>query len=466
MLNTSKRSACGRRNIWLAVAIGITLVAAFTAAGHAATGDSPPVSSSPPTIAGTAAQGATLSATSGSWTGTSPIAYAYQWRLCDAKGDGCANVDNAAQPTHVVSANAVGRTLRIQVTATNSAGSAVVVSAPTAVVVASKQPAASGQPSVTGSLQVGATLTVGTGTWSGSTPITYAFAWQRCEGSSCQFISQATHQTYVATVTDVGKRLRARVTATNSVGSASIFSNATSGEITTPGTSPVSLGAPTVAGKLEEGQTVTVNAGSWRSESTPSFRYAWLRCDAKGAGCAAIPSQSAASYTLTSADVGHTLRAQVTASNPSGSNTVTSNQTAAVAKQATDLIRLSNGTYSVPADDVSLPQRFIISSVSFSPRRLRSQAPFTARVRVTDTRGYAVRDALVYVVGLPYNRLAGAPEVRTDTSGYATLKLHPTNKLPLRRGATLVMFVRARNQTDTLLAGVATRRLVQVLVGR
>jgi hypothetical protein len=463
--NMSKQVFTTRRRL-LVAAGALGLAAVLVGAGGAATAADAPVMTAAPTISGSAAQGATLTASSGSWSGTAPISFAYQWRRCDANGSNCSNVSGATGQTRVVSADAVGKTLRVQVTATNSAGSASGASASTAVVTASKQPAAGGQPSVTGSLQVGSTLTVGTGTWTGSTPMTYSFAWQRCDGSACQFIAQATHQTYVATVTDIGKRLRAQVTARNAVGTGTIFSNVTAGSITAPGTSPVSTAAPSIVGKLEQGQTITANAGSWRSQTTPTFRYAWLRCDANGANCVAIASQTSASYTLSSADVGHTLRTQVTATNSSGSSTVTSNATGLAAKQATDLIRLPSGTYSVPADQVSLPQRLIISNVSFSPSRLRSRAPFTARVRVTDTRGYAVRDALVYVIGLPYSRLAGAPEVRTDTAGYATVRLQPTRKMPLSRGSALVMFVRARNQTDNLLAGVATRRLVQVLVGR
>jgi hypothetical protein len=450
----------------LVTAVSLALPAALVGASSAATSADAPVMNAAPAVSGSAAQGATLTASSGSWSGTAPISFAYQWRRCDANGSNCSDISGAAGQTRVVSADSVGKTLRVQVTATNSAGSASDASAPTAVVTASKQPVASGQPNVTGSLQVGATLTVGTGAWGGSTPMTYSFAWQRCAGSSCQFIPQATHQTYIVTVSDIGNRLRAQVTAKNSIGSGTVLSNLTAGAITAPGTSPVNTAAPSIAGKLEQAQTVTANAGSWRSQTTPTFKYAWLRCDGNGANCIAIPSQGSASYTLASADVGHTLRTQVSATNANGTSTATSNPTGLVAKQASDLIRLPSGTYSVPADQVSLPQRLIISSVSFSPSRLRSRAPFTARFRVTDTRGYAVRDALVYVIGLPYSRLAGVPEVHTDTAGYATIKLHPTKKLPLTRGGALVMFVRARNQTDNLLAGVATRRLVQVVVGR
>ena len=61
-----------------------------------------------------------------------------------------------------------------------------------------------------------------------------------------------------------------------------------------------------------------------------------------------------------------------------------------------------------------------------------------------DTRGYVVRDALVYLIGLPYGWLRRAPETRTDGEGWATIQLQPTANLPLRRGA-LVMLVRVRS---------------------
>jgi hypothetical protein len=46
------------------------------------------------------------------------------------------------------------------------------------------------------------------------------------------------------------------------------------------------------------------------------------------------------------------------------------------------------------------------------------------------------------------------------------MELRPTARLPLRNGYFIVMFVRARKQGDQLLAGVSTRRLVQVRVAR
>ena len=63
--------------------------------------------------------------------------------------------------------------------------------------------------------------------------------------------------------------------------------------------------------------------------------------------------------------------------------------------------RLADGRYSIPASSVRLPNRLVISGVEFVPSVLRSRNPYTGRFRVTDTRGYVVRDAIVLVTGVP-----------------------------------------------------------------
>jgi hypothetical protein len=48
----------------------------------------------PPAISGTATMGASLSTTTGSWTG-SPSSYAYHWQDCTSTGGSCTNITGA-----------------------------------------------------------------------------------------------------------------------------------------------------------------------------------------------------------------------------------------------------------------------------------------------------------------------------------------------------------------------------------
>jgi hypothetical protein len=92
----------------------------------------PPTWSLPPAISGNAVIGQTLTTSTGSWTGTAPIAYAYQWFRCDSSGANCSSIAGASTSSYVLSASDQGSTLRSRVTASNSAGSASSQSSPTA----------------------------------------------------------------------------------------------------------------------------------------------------------------------------------------------------------------------------------------------------------------------------------------------------------------------------------------------
>ncbi|HEV7584507.1 MAG TPA: S8 family serine peptidase [Solirubrobacteraceae bacterium] len=93
-----------------------------------------PANTAAPAISGTARTGQTLSAGSGSWT-ESPTGYAYQWQRCNSTGASCLPIEGAATSTYAISPGDAGSTLRVAVTASNSAGaSAPAGSEPTAVV--------------------------------------------------------------------------------------------------------------------------------------------------------------------------------------------------------------------------------------------------------------------------------------------------------------------------------------------
>src|SRR5919204_169417 len=88
------------------------------------TATTPPADTTPPSISGQPMVGKTLTASPGDWTGTDPISVAYQWQRCDSGGANCSAISGATGSSFVVPAGDLGATLRVAVTATNSAGSA------------------------------------------------------------------------------------------------------------------------------------------------------------------------------------------------------------------------------------------------------------------------------------------------------------------------------------------------------
>jgi hypothetical protein len=227
---------------------------------------------------------------------------------------------------------------------------------------------------------------------------------------------------------------------------------------------PTNTTKPAISGTAQVGQTLTASQGSWTSDTTPTFTYQWLTCDAQGNNCANVANATNQTYVVQSGDVGKTIRVTVTAKNTSGSTPATSAQTGTVT-QAGSSGGSQGGTSTVTAAAVALPNRLVIDSVKFSPNRLVTRSPFTGRFHVSDAEGRSVSGALVTLTALPYawgHNASG--EVRTDDSGWATINIQPSVQLPLGKHVSLVMFLRARVDGQPVLSGSSVRRLVQIRV--
>lgn len=81
-------------------------------------------------------------------------------------------------------------------------------------------------PAITGSTSVGQTLSCSTGVWLGTNPTTYSFQWEYARTG--ESILSANTSSYVISVEDEKRSLRCKVTATNILGSNSIYTSSTS----------------------------------------------------------------------------------------------------------------------------------------------------------------------------------------------------------------------------------------------
>src|SRR5205823_13849033 len=82
-----------------------------------------PANSSAPTISGTAAVGSTVTANPGTWTGSAPMTFQYQWQICGSDGSACHAIAGATTQTYKLTSTDQGNTARVAVTASNADGS-------------------------------------------------------------------------------------------------------------------------------------------------------------------------------------------------------------------------------------------------------------------------------------------------------------------------------------------------------
>ena len=226
---------------------------------------------------------------------------------------------------------------------------------------------------------------------------------------------------------------------------------------------PQNTAPPTISGTAQVGQTLTATTGTFTGDQPITYTYQWQRCDASGNGCVAISGATAQTYTLAAADLAHTIRVTVTARNAAGTSSATSVPTTAVTTSGpAGQIQLPGGGVSIPATSVTLPARLIIDRVGFSPNPVRSRSTqIRATVRVRDTRGFFIRGALIFLRSTPLVTTSPG-EVSTGTNGSVTIPVRPRANFPLKNSYAVQFFVRARKAGDNVLAGVSTRRLVQV----
>jgi hypothetical protein len=178
--------------------------------------DSAPVNTALPRISGPFPPDNTMRATTGSWTG-SPTGYAYQWYDCVIDVEYCEPMDGKTGPSLHLPWDSSSKTLKVEVVATNAAGSMQAVSerfgfVPKFVVYEPPRivgpPPAFGPPGTT----VGSVLNVVRPVWTGQyspydalyDPVT----WLRCGADGRGGYQVGTGESYTLAPADVGHRIR------------------------------------------------------------------------------------------------------------------------------------------------------------------------------------------------------------------------------------------------------------------
>src|SRR5207248_1377919 len=139
--------------------------------------------------------GKLLSAVPGVWDGGKPLAFTFQWRQCDAAGANCVDIAGATRETYRPTADDVGHSIKVQVTAatttaTRKANAPATVAVSPAGTPPSARPANVQLPVIVGPLQVGQKVTSSSGAWTGS-PTKFAYRWQRCDSSGLNCVAIA-----------------------------------------------------------------------------------------------------------------------------------------------------------------------------------------------------------------------------------------------------------------------------------
>ena len=138
-------------------AAGSTFASSVPTAVIVAIATPAPKNTSPPTITGSPSVGSVLTMRVGTWNGTQPITYRYQWLRCDSNGGGCAAIPGAVGTTWRILPASAGHRLRARVTATNPGGSTLATSTPTAMITGAASPApptAAGCPAGSGPVNI------------------------------------------------------------------------------------------------------------------------------------------------------------------------------------------------------------------------------------------------------------------------------------------------------------------------
>ena len=192
-----------------------------------------------------------------------------------------------------------------------------------------------------------------------------------------------------------------------------------------PASVPVNSALPMISGSPQTGQTLSASTGSW-SEEPSGYSYQWLRC---AASCTAIEGAKAKTYSPIAADVGATLRVEVTASNERGPSKAALSPATATVTAAPATFGTSTVGASAEADPANLKgvSKYTLPSAG-------SVSKLSLYLQPTGTSGTQSFEGVIYAesAGAPGALLATTTALafkNTSTAGWYELNFSAPVKL-------------------------------------
>lgn len=270
-----------------------------------------------PTISGTALEGQTLSAVTGSIADIDGLgAFQYQW-LRD--GAHIAGANSASY--RLVDADVDAR-ISVRVSWTDGYSTVESLTSLTTSKVVNTNDAPVGEPVILGIATEDEILTADVSGIADNDGLgTFRYQWHR-DGVN---IAGATSSTFRPTDADVDSRISVEVSYTDGHGLDEVLTSIETNRIVAVNDAPTGL--PTISGSAVEGQTLTARTSAVSdADGVGSIQYQWLR------NGSAISGANSASYTTDDADVGTQLSVEIRYTDDQGTQeTLTSASTAAIA---------------------------------------------------------------------------------------------------------------------------------------
>ena len=303
-----------------------------------------PVYESDPVVLGVNEIGQTLTATTGVGENSLEDSVEYQWLSCATAGvsasvkpANCSLIAGADQAEFATTRSVEGAYIAVQVTLVNEVGRTVRVSATTSDFIKSEPVLESATFAPAVDPVVATPVTAPSGLWRGAPALKQTFQWFVCasEGAmaptqpaGCSPISGAEAASFTPSHAQADNYLRVRVTATNSMGSYTVWSGTSS----VVREKPNFIGVPVLSATALSGTPIELSETSSNGVPVPTRSIVWYQCKSAvnasaavvpaAAGCVAIPGQVSASYIPTNADLDKYIGALVTSTNSIGSASV------------------------------------------------------------------------------------------------------------------------------------------------